>query len=245
MSKAPVIDVHQHMGPWPFPGRWGGIQENLRLMAARGIDRAIISSALAVVQDMVAGNAELVQSIADYSQLYAYVTVNPTMMEQSLAELRRYEQTPRVVGAKVHTVYSGCTMGDPRLAMMLATLQEWGRPLLLHTWGVGEVAHLRNLAPRFPRLQIIVAHAGGDAWREGIAAAQVCPNLHLDFACSTPYRGAIERALATVGPQRVLFGTDATLFDPLVMKSRYDALSIDAPDRALIMGGNAEKLFRL
>jgi predicted TIM-barrel fold metal-dependent hydrolase len=245
MSVEPIIDVHQHIGPWPFPGRWGGIQENLRLMAARGIDRAIISSGLAVVQDMAAGNAELMQSIADYPQLYAYVTVNPTMPEESVAELRRYERASRVVGAKMHTHYSGCTMGDPRLAAMLAILQEWGRPLLLHTWGAGEVAHLRNLATRLPRLQIIMAHAGGDAWREGIAAAQVCPNLYLDFACSTPYRGAIERALAVVGSKRVVFGTDATLFDPLVMKSRYDALSIGAADRALIMGGNAEKLFRL
>jgi len=243
--STPIIDVHQHTGPWPFPGYWGGIEENLRLMALRGIDRAIISSGLAVVQDMEAGNAELVESIADHGQLYAYITVNPTMPRESVAELRRYEQAPRVVGAKVHTHYSGCTMGDPRLAAMLDTLQDWGRPLLLHTWGAGEVAHLRNLATRFPRLQIIVAHAGGDAWREGIAAAQACPNLYLDFACSTPYRGAIERALAVVGAQRVVFGTDATLFDPLVMKSRYDALALEATDRALIMGGNAERLFQL
>jgi predicted TIM-barrel fold metal-dependent hydrolase len=245
MIKTPVIDVHQHMGPWPFPGRWGGIQENLGLMALRGIDRAIISSALAVVQDMSGGNAELLESIAEHPQLYAYITVNPTMPQESVAELRRYERAPRVVGAKVHTHYSGCTMDDPRLAAMLATLQEWGRPLLLHTWGTGEVAHLRNLATRLPRLQIVVAHAGGDAWREAIAAAQACPNLYLDFACSTPFRGAIERALALLGPQRVLFGTDATLFDPLVMKSRYDALSVDAADRALIMGSNTEKLFQL
>ena len=54
---------------------------------------------------------------------------------------------------------------------------------------------LVGLAARHPQLPIIVAHAGGDAWRAAIAAAEAQPNLWLEFAMSTPERGRIERAV--------------------------------------------------
>ena len=136
-------------------------------------------------------------------------------------------------------------MSDPRLTAMVGVLQEWGRPLLIHTWGTGEVAALVVLAQRYPKLRIIAAHAGGDAWRLGIAAARSCPNLYLDFACSMPYRGAIARALGELGPERVLLGTDATLFDPLYVKAVYEHTEMSEADRALVMGGNAVRLFGL
>jgi uncharacterized protein len=245
MNPYPIIDLHQHSGPWPLPGRWGGVEENLRLNALRGIDKAIISSTLAIVQDMPAGNAELAEQIAGQPSLYAYVTVNPTVRADSERELSRYEGNPQFVGAKIHTNYSGCAMGDPRIATMLGVLQEWGRPLLIHTWGLAEVNALRALAMRYPRLRIVMAHTGGDAWRDGIAAAQVCPNLTLDFACSTPYRAAVARALATLGPERVAFGSDSTLFDPLYMRAVFDHVLMDDTARCLVMGGNAARLFEL
>jgi hypothetical protein len=245
MSVQPVVDVHQHMGPWPFYGRWGGIEQNLRLMTSRGIDVAVVSAARAVVEDMVSGNAELAQSIKGHTRLYGYIAVNPTVPQLSLAELRRYRANPQFVGVKIHTHYSGCAMSDPRMGAMLGLLREWGRPVLIHTWGASEVAALVMLAQRYPELQIIAAHAGGDAWRLGIAAARACPNLHLDFACSVPYRGALACALGELGPQRVLLGTDATLFDPLYVKAVYDHTPMSDSDRALVMGGNAVRLFGL
>jgi len=94
-------------------------------------------------------------------------------------------------------------------------------------------------------LRAIVAHADGDDWRQGIAVARARPNLYLDFACSTPHRGAVARALAELGSERVVFGTDATLFDPLYMKAIYDHTNMSPSARALVMGGNAERLFGL
>jgi len=244
MSEHCIIDVHQHSGPWPFPGRWGGVTENLRLMKPCGIDKAIISSTRAVVQDMIAGNAELAESIAGYpQQLYAYVTVNPTCPGLSRREIERYQNNPQFVGVKIHTAYSGCAMDDPRLDAMLHIVEEWGKPLLIHTIGASAVASLRVLAGKHPDLPVIMAHAGGDAWRQGIAAAKEHPNLYLDFAKSTPYSGTIARALQELGSTRLVFGTDATLFDPLYTKARFDAVEMSPHDRDLIMGGNAMRLF--
>jgi predicted TIM-barrel fold metal-dependent hydrolase len=241
----PIVDVHQHTGPWPFAGVWGGIERNLHYLECRGIQAAIISSAEAIVDDMVAGNHHLAQDIADHDSLYAYVTVNPRYLDLSEREVETYRDDPRFVGFKVHTSYSATPMGEPRMTDLFALLEAHGKPLLIHTWGTGAVRGLATLAERFPRLPIVVAHAGGDAWREAIEAAQHRPNLYLDFALSSPERGRIERAIAALGPERVMFGSDATLFDPLYMLSCFAEADIADGDRPIVMGDNALRVFGL
>ncbi|MHB1356298.1 MAG: amidohydrolase family protein [Anaerolineae bacterium] len=245
MTSPLVIDVHQHSGPWPFTGDTGGIELNLSLMERRGIDIAIISSARAVVQEMVLGNTELADDLSGKSNLYGYVTLNPTWPTLCEREIERFAVNPQFVGYKIHCGYSGCSMGDPRVAVIFNLLEPLARPLLIHTWGAAEVAALQHLAEKHPKLPIIMAHAGGDAWRAGIAAARACSNLFLDFACSTAYTGAIQRALDTIGPMQIVFGSDSTLFDPLYMKVQFDRLDLSEQDRSHIMGGNAQRLFSL
>jgi predicted TIM-barrel fold metal-dependent hydrolase len=241
----PIVDVHQHSGPWPFAGKWGGIEQNLHYMERRGIDAAIISSTEAIVDDMVAGNRRLAEDLADHANLYGYLTVNPRTLELSRREIEAYRGDPRFVGFKIHTSYSATSMGEPRMADLLALLEGHGKPLLIHTWGAGAVHALAALAQRYPQLPIVVAHAGGDAWREAIEAARQHTNLYLDFALSSPERERIERAIAALGADRVMFGSDATLFDPLYMLSCFAEADIAGNDRASVMGGNALRVFGL
>jgi uncharacterized protein len=245
MTRPLVVDVHQHSGPWPFAGATGGIALNLRLMQRCGIDIAIVSSARAVVQDMILGNNELADELVGKPDLFGYVTLNPTWPTLCEREIVRFADNPQFVGYKIHCGYSGCSMGDPRVAAIFNMLEPLARPLLVHTWGAAEVAALQRLAEKHSNLPIIMAHAGGDAWRAGISAARVCQNLFLDFACSTAYTGAIQRALETLGPTQTVFGSDSTLFDPLYMKVQFDHLPIPDLDRSLVMGGNAQRLFKL
>lgn len=240
-----LIDVHQHVGPWPFPGKWGGIELNQELMERRGIDAAIISSTEAIVDDMVAGNARLAEDLAGHSNLWGYVTLNPRFPDLSAREMETYAQHPQFVGYKIHTSYSGTAMGEPRMAALFERMAQAPRPLLIHTWGAAAVSALAALAARYPQLPIIVAHAGGDAWRKAIAAAQAEPNLWLEFAMSTPERGRIERAVEALGGERVLFGTDSTLFDPQYMLSCFAEAQIPDSLRPQVMGGNAARLFGL
>jgi predicted TIM-barrel fold metal-dependent hydrolase len=244
-TQARIVDVHQHVGPWPFPGRWGGIALNLELMERRGIDVAIVSSTEAIVDDMVAGNARLAEDLVGRPNLLGYLTLNPRYPELSAREMERYADGPGFAGFKIHTSYSGTAMGEPRMAALFERMAASPRPLLIHTWGAAAVRALAELAARHPRLPIIVAHAGGDAWREAISAAQEQPNMWLDFAMSTPERTRIERAVEALGAERVLFGSDATLFDPQYMLSCFAEAEIADEDRRRIMGQNAIQLFGL
>ncbi len=58
-------------------------------------------------------------------------------------------------------------------------------------------------------------------------------------------REGIGRALDNVGPLQLVFGSDSTLFDPLVMLAQFERLQMSASDRALVMSGNAQRIFNI
>ena len=63
------------------------------------------------------------------------------------------------------------------------------------------------LAKRYPEARFQMAHFGGD-WEFGIRAVKDCPNVWADFAGTINEYGANELAVAELGEDRVIFGTD-------------------------------------
>jgi len=245
MTSYLLVDAHQHNGPWPFPGRYGGAGLNLHYMKRQGIAAVIISSTEAIVSDMVAGNAHLAAEIAGHAGLYAYVVVNPNDLALSCQQMDHYYANPQFVGAKIHPSYAGHPLSSPKQAALVAEIATRGRPALIHTWGAGEVRALAALAQRHPQWNVLMAHGGGDAWREAIAVAADTPNIYLEFCCSAVERGKVERAVERLGAARVLFGSDATLFDPCYMLGMYEEAELSPDDLPLVMGQNAIRLFGL
>lgn len=240
-----LIDAHQHNGPWPFPGRFGDVELNLHYLKRDGIHAAVISSTEGIVSNMMRGNARLAAAIAGHPELYAYVVVNPTHLVASCAEMDKYYDNPQFVAAKIHPAYAKTPLSSPNMVPLIAEIAKRGRPALIHTWGAGEVRALANLAQRWPQWKVLMAHGGGDAWREAIEVAQQTPNIYLEFCCSAVERGKVERAIAALGPERVLFGTDATLFDTMYMLSLYREANLSPAESRMVMGENALRLFGL
>ena len=84
------------------------------------------------------------------------------------------------------------------------------------------IAELRQAATESPTVPIIVAHIGR-AYTMSFAAGQLerladLPNLHFDFAANLN-ADVIELALRTVGPRRVLYGSDLPI---VLMHGRRD-----------------------
>lgn len=242
-----IVDVHTHNGPWPFPGRYAGgdISLNLALMRQCGIALSIVSSTRAIVNDMEAGNAELADILSRHHNLRGYVVVNPRRLADSVRELDKYAAHPGYIGVKIHPSYSQTPIASPRIAPLIAEVAARGKPLLIHTFGEGEVQALADFAARHPALPIVVGHGGGDAWRPAIIAAQRLPNLYLEYCFSHPVRGRIEESVAALNGRQVLFGSDMTLFDPAYCLAAYDAAPMTDEQRERVMALNAIELFRL
>jgi uncharacterized protein len=125
---------------------------------------------------------------------------------------------------------------------------------------LGDPLALATTAARFPGVPVIVPHFGAGLFREALMAADQCPNIHLDTSSSNGWMkfhpgltldAVFRHAVAVVGAERVIFGTDSSFFPRGWQQPVYAAqdaatraAGISEADRAQIFGGNFERLFR-
>jgi predicted TIM-barrel fold metal-dependent hydrolase len=124
---------------------------------------------------------------------------------------------------------------------------RFGNPLDLHA-----------VALAYPGVPIIVPHFGAGLFREALMLADLCPNVLLDTSSSNGWikyvgltlTGAFRQALAVVGPDRLLFGTDSSFFPRGWVTDVYerqssalDEIGASAEVRNKIFGENFERVF--
>ncbi|HLQ37982.1 MAG TPA: amidohydrolase family protein [Planctomycetota bacterium] len=125
---------------------------------------------------------------------------------------------------------------------------RFGNPLDLHA-----------TALRHPQVPIIIPHFGAGLLREALMVADLCPNVLLDTSSSNAWIkyqpgltlvDVMRQALAVVGPDRLLFGTDSSFFPRgwvhevfAQQASMLDELDVRADVRAKVLGGNFDRLF--
>ena len=124
---------------------------------------------------------------------------------------------------------------------------RFGNPLDLHA-----------IALRYPQVPIVIPHFGAGLLREALMVADLCPNVLLDTSSSNSWiryvgltRPAVFRqALAVVGPERLLFGTDSSFFPRGWVSNVYeqqnaalDELGASTDVREKIFGGNFQRVF--
>ncbi|MBT5414123.1 MAG: amidohydrolase family protein [Rhodospirillaceae bacterium] len=205
----PKIDNHWHTGTWNL------IEPRLSFEAmSEDFDRyhfdlVCSSSIRALNYEIREGNAETLAHVEHDSRVRGLVVVNPYQIEATLAEIEKYKDDPRFVGLKTIQDYfqdhDYLSLDDPRYAPILEAAAALGWPVMAHPPGIAEVA------PRYPSINFISAHSTWNFWRY----AQH-PNVYFDVATSTALRRQVdlERLLATVGEDRILYSSDAQLMSP-------------------------------
>jgi hypothetical protein len=113
----------------------------------------------------------------------------------------------------------------------------------------------------FPEVTFLIAHFGAGFLRETMFLAYHTENVCVDTSGTNNWRlfhpgePSLEQvfrdALRAFGPQRILFGTDSTIYGGYrhhILKEQLDVLNgleLSAEDRAAILGGNARRVLRL
>jgi predicted TIM-barrel fold metal-dependent hydrolase len=238
----PTIDVHAHLGPWRFPILTHATDTMLDYARRYNLEKIIVSSALGIVYDMAEGNRELKALIDPHPGLLGYVVTNPNVVEESAAELDAYYRYPNFVGAKIHCEYSRTPTAAPRMAALFAEIAKRGRPVKIHNAGPDWLPALRELARRHRDLPIIVAHGGGRGTGPFLKDE---PNVYLEYCGSSSARGVIREGLESLGPDRLLFGTDQDLLEPAYMLGKYHDAGFSPAEAEKVMYLNAKRLFGL
>lgn len=124
---------------------------------------------------------------------------------------------------------------------------------------LGDPLALAVTASRYPTVPVIVPHFGGGFFREALMAAESCASICFDTSSSNSWikfvpgltlNDVFRRALAVVGPDRIIFGSDSSFFPRGWRRvihgtqcSILDELGVERGAADRIFAGNFTRLF--
>ena len=206
-------------------------------------------------------NRWLVDTLATVPQITPFVAVDPWALSsaQNVEHLR--EMADRgAKGIKLHPVVQRFEPNDPRMHPVYEACREMGLVVLSHTGAAKGGATFAEpdafvpLLRDFPGLKVVLAHLGGGRWRQTAAVAAAFPDVAFDICEIIEWTGApnapspqeLANLVGTVGPERVMLGTDFPWYD----LNRTAQLVLDLPglarsDKERILGENATRILGL
>jgi predicted TIM-barrel fold metal-dependent hydrolase len=251
-----IIDVHTHV--WPDriarralgtpadgirrfgDGTVGGARET---MARAGIDRFVCLAVADTPKRLEAAN-DFVGSL-DLDHFVGFGTVHAGRSpEENVQSLRKN----RLRGVKVHPLFQGYALDDPRLWDIFGALE--GEFVCLFHVGpetaggenrLATPAMVADIARGFPRLEIIAAHLGGyHVHADALEHVIGLPGVYLDTSwppsIGTLDRALVRKAIERHGPERVVFGSDWPMADPAAEVAAIEALGFDDETTSAILG---------
>ena len=227
----------------------GTVSHLLEREQAAGFDRCVVLCAATAPAQVIPANNYAMSLQREHEAVIAFGSIHPGY-ENWEAELARMKRGG-LRGIKLHPDFQGFCLDDPRLWPVFEAAQKD----FIFLFHVGD-----NLTPRdnpscpyklarildnFPGLTVIAAHLGGyRMWEHALVALSPHPreNLWFDTSSVTPFVCGEELRyfLQSFPQERLLYGTDWPLYDPveeLERLQRLAGLSDDALEQLLTNAG--------
>jgi len=153
-------------------------------------------------------------------------------------------------GIKVHPDFQKFPIDDPRLFPMYESIQ--GRlPVLFHMgdprYDFSHPARLRRVLELFPGLEAIAAHFGGHTMQETACELLKDTSCIFDISSTMMFlpKKDVERYISIYGAERLAFGTDYPLWDPVEEVQHFLSLDLTMEQKEQIAHKTAERLLKL
>ena len=259
-----IIDIHTHIYPDNIAAKaadsirefyqiWGGkmdgtVRTLLERSAQAGISQSVILP-VAIRADRVQGINNFIRQQADlHDHFIPFGTVHAAM--EGVAE-----ETERILslglrGIKLHPDSSGFAIDDIRLFPMYETVR--GRiPVILHMgdqrYNYSHPLRLRKVLDLFPGLQVIAAHFGGYSMYEEARDFLKDTDCVMDISSSMMFMepGVAEQYINLYGAERMAYGTDYPLWDPVTEVEAFLRLKLTGEQFEQIAHKTAERILKL
>ena len=223
---------------------------------------------------MGGGNDNLAKIVSMYPDRFTGFAHHPLFEEGAVEELERAITKLGLRGYKLIATNQTKPIDDEAVYPVWEVAERLKIPVLIHFGvlggGGGPAYDLRNINPLtlwkvaadFPNLSFVVPHFGACYWRELLQLCWQCPNVIVDTSGSNqwmrwmPYeltmKDLFRKAIETVGPERIIFGTDSSYFprgfsiDYLreQLRTCYE-IGLEQSSVEKIFHGNAVRLLKL
>lgn len=183
-------------------------------------------------------------------EISGFCYLNPTLGERAVRQEMERCAARGFRGVKLEIANNA---RDACMRPVMKAAEEHGLVVLQHAWSMTKIRQRRYhtdpedaalLARRFPQVRVIMAHLTGCGVR-GVLAVKSCDNLVVDTSGAAPEEGIVEYAVAHLGADRVVYGSDAPIRDFGVAIARITGSQLDAHIQRKILFENARALLRL
>lgn len=179
-------------------------------------------------------------------------TVEPRYGADGLAEIDRVHALG-FQGLSWHHRQQGLAIDHPVMHTFAERMVDHGLVAFIHCYPDGDfesVWRLRNLAESHPELAVLCMDTGThtEAFEEALRCAERAANVFVDLTSFSLGASAIERAVAVLGAERIVFGTNLYSLTRPVRSHELDmvmAAALTDAQRRAILGGNARRLLGL
>jgi len=223
------------------------------MLCRAGITRAIAFSAEACYGGIELGNRYTFQEVSNFDMLRMLLVLHPYHYESSVRLLEEFADHPRVLGVKLHPHLGSYHVLDSELMRLIEKeIAPRDLTILSHVGNDApnvQPADFMRLATRFPETRFVAAHlangvlggasSGINAWREFEPK-----NVWLDMATlRVMHTGILEEYVEAVGPNRILFGTDAPLYWPAAFVRMLETSELEPAVQEKVAWKNATQAF--
>jgi hypothetical protein len=244
-ADIPICDMHGHMGTHNGIYMKRSDPESMaRHLRRIGVKHLVFSHHHVVFGTM--RNAEVVEICRRYPELYRmYVGIIPRYPEFVREDLAEFDKwTPYAVGLKCLADYYKIPLTDPAWEYALKFADERALPVLFHTWGGskyngGEI--ILKLVQTYPRIKFFLGHSLYGEWDMAERIVKESNgNVWLELTAIPGEYRRIEKLVAAVGSDRLLYGTDLPWFDEYQAVGGVLSAEISEDDMRNILYRNAD-----
>jgi predicted TIM-barrel fold metal-dependent hydrolase len=213
-----------------------------------GIGHFIVQSVATTPKQVSGINSFIAQAVAESNGRFTGLgTLHPDSdrIEEELEEIIRLG----LKGVKLHPDIQAVGIDDPRMRKIYDVCR--GRlPILMHTgdhsFDFSNQNRMLPILEEYPDLTVVGAHFGGwSVWDEATEKLARYKNFYVDCSSSL-YAMTPEKARTLIdayGTDRVLFGTDYPMWEPLAEMERFMKIDLTEQERRDILCNNAIKVF--
>ena len=256
-----AIDVHAHFGtcvghkPEFVNGFMTADAARVAELARQNNIRITIVSPLKALfprlkGDVLGGNREAFEKVAQTEGLMQWVVVNP-LEQESFNQAADMLQSPQCAGIKIHPEEHGYPIKEEGKVLFEFAAKHQAT-IITHS---GEQNSMPEdfvlFANEFPELNLILAHIGcgwdRDPTHQVRAVQSSKPgNVYADTSSAmNTMPGLIEWAVKEIGADKILFGTDSPLYFLPMQRARIEYAEIEQAEKCKIFFENAKTMLNL
>jgi predicted TIM-barrel fold metal-dependent hydrolase len=252
-----IIDSHTHLTFRQSESLDSELQRLIGAMERTHVDKACIMLRMEEqerhffwTEDDIVNSADaMAEAVVKYpDKFYTLLWMHPVLSKEfNIKIVEKYMVNGPLDGVKLSIQMNA---RDKRLEPLADYLQAYNIPVLFHSWYKtvnkyqyeSDPADIADLAARFPKLRILIAHVTG-CKKRGVQDIKKHENVLIDTSGSQPEDGYLEYAINHLGEDRVVFGSDYPGREIATQLGRIYSLDMSASTREKIFYKNAISFF--